>query len=239
MSSSEENVELERSTALALCQRRVSGLIVVPTTSDHGYLRAEVDRGIPVVFVDRPGNGIDADAILVDNEGGAADAVAALIERGHRRIAVLLDSLDIYTMRERLSGVERAFAASGVSIDSDLIAYTAHSPENAVQAMATMLDLPEPPTAVLCGNNRSTIGAVEEIWRRSVDVDVVGFDDFEMSRLLPQAVTIVDYDTRALGIASAQRLFDRIDGDTSASRRVLLPTQLVGRGGQWPVSARR
>ncbi len=236
ISSSEENDELERSTVLDLCQRRVSGLIVVPTSSDHSYLRAEVELGIPVVFVDRPGIGLEADAILVDNRGGASDAVAGLIARAHTRIGLLLDALDIFTMRERLAGAQKAMETAGLTFDDDIVSFTSHSPDDAVSALAGMLDLPDPPTAVLCGNNRSTIGAVEEIWRRSADVEVVGFDDFEMSRLLPQAVTIVDYDTEALGIASAERLFDRIAGDTSHPRQVLLPTRLVSRGGRWPVA---
>lgn len=234
MSSSEENVDLERSTALDLCQRRVSGLIVVPTTSDHGYLRSEVEQGIPVVFLDRPGNGLDADAILVDNQGGAALATERLIADGHRRIAVLFDSLDIFTMRERLAGVRAAVDVAGLTLDARLTSFDVHSPDDAVAAMSTLLDAAEPPTAVVCGNNRATIGAVEEIWRRDADVEVVGFDDFEMSRLLPKPVTIVDYDTEALGIAAANRLFDRIDGDASAARQVLLPTRLVARGGAWP-----
>ncbi len=231
MASSEESPELERSTALALCQRRVSGLIIVPTSSDHSYLRPEVELGIPVVFVDRPGAGLDADSIVVDNRWGAYAAAERLLNAGHRRIALLLDSLSIFTMRERHAGVQDACAAFQVELNPELIAVGVHSPEQAVQTMAEMLSLDDPPTAVVCGNNRSTIGAVEEIWRRGAKVEVVGFDDFEMSRLLPQAVTIVDYDTAALGTIAADRLFERIAGDASPPSARLLPTHLVTRGG--------
>jgi LacI family transcriptional regulator len=234
MASSEENPDIERSLALDLCQRRVSGLLVVPTSADHSYLKREVDLGIPIVFVDRPGTGLEADAIVVDNRGGARLAIDHLLEAGHRRIGLLMDSLAIHTMRERLGGANEALAAAGISADAALTCENVHSPDDAIRAMSRMLDLPQPPTAVLCGNNRSTVGAVEELWRRRVSVEVVGFDDFEMSRLLPQPVTIVDYDTSALGTLAAEQLFARIDGAASEPVKQLLPTHLVTRGGSRP-----
>jgi LacI family transcriptional regulator len=235
IASSEEDPVIERSLALDLCQRRVSGLIVVPTSSDHSYLKPEADLGIPVVFVDRPGTGLESDVVMLDNRGGARRAVEALIRSGHRRIGVMMDSLEIYTMRERLAGAQEALVAAGIPQDPELAAGGVHSPDDAIAAMARMLDLPQPPTAMFCGNNRSTIGVVEELWSRGVRLDVVGFDDFELSRLLPQKVTIVDYDTTALGTVAAQRLFDRIDGADGAATEQLLPTELVTRGGSWPV----
>lgn len=231
MASSEEDPTLERTLALELCQRRVMGLIIVPTDTSHEYLREEMELGIPVVFLDRPGVGISADEVLVDNRGGAEAAIAHLVDAGHRRIGFLFDSLDIYTMRERLAGARAALKLAGVTIDDALVVTDIHLPEHASSAIAHMLALADPPTAILCGNNRSTVGAVEEIWRQSADIEVAGFDDFEMSRLLPRTVTTVGSDIVALGTTAAEQLIARIDGDSSAPRRTLLPAHLVERGG--------
>ncbi len=238
MASSEESPEIERSLALDLCQRRVSGLIVVPTNTDHSYLKPEVELGISVVFVDRPGYGLAADAIIADNRGGARTAIEHLLTAGHRRIAILIDSLEIYTMRERLAGAQEQLTNAGFDLDPALVANDVHSPDDAMVAMSRMLALVDPPTAVFCGNNRATVGAVEELWRRNTTIDVVGFDDFEMSRLLPQPVTIVDYDTVALGRSAAERLFARINGDGSEFADTLLATRLITKGLR-PLSDRR
>lgn len=234
MASSEEDPVLERALTLDLCQRRVMGLVIVPTNASHEYLRQEVELGIPVVFVDRPGVDLDADEVLADNRGGAARVIAQLVSGGHRRIGFLFDSLEIYTMRERLAGARAALDLAGISLDDDLVVTDIHAPEHASAAISAMLKLAEPPTAVLCGNNRSTVGAVEEIWRRGANIDVAGFDDFEMSRILPRPVLTVSSDTIALGTAAAERLMARIDGDSSPARRTLLPTSLVSRGGWSP-----
>ncbi|MDM4762062.1 LacI family DNA-binding transcriptional regulator [Galbitalea sp. SE-J8] len=229
MASSEESADTERTLALDLCQRRAGGLLVVPTRADHAYLAAEIRLGTPVVFIDRPAEGLEADAVLIDNRGGAAAAIADLVARGHRRIGLLLDALAIFTMTERLEGARAAFAEAG--LEADIIVTDLHRPAQAAEAASALLASADPPTALFCANNRITVGAVEAILRAGSAVDVAGFDDFEVSHLLPFEVLIVDYDTRALGERAAELLLRRMDGDDSPLERVLLPTELVRRGG--------
>lgn len=229
MASSEESADTERELVLDLCQRRVGGLIVVPTRADHSYLAIEAKLGTPVVFIDRPAEGLEADAVLIDNRGGSAAAVAELAGRGHRRIALLLDALAIFTMTERLEGAREALAAAG--IDAELVVTDLHTPAQAEAAVERLMGGPDAPTALFCANNRITVGAVEALVRRGIRLDVAGFDDFEMSQLLPFEVVIVDYDTRAMGDRAAEILLRRIGGDESPVERVLMPTTLVRRGG--------
>ncbi|BFM25604.1 LacI family transcriptional regulator [Microbacterium testaceum] len=231
MASSEEDADLERTLALDMCQRQVGGLIVVPTAADHSYLAREVELGTPVVFLDRPGSGIPADAILLDNRGGARDAVAELLEAGHRRIAVLLDAPSIYTMAERREGVRDAFAAAGRALDPALVVEGLHTPADARDAMERLLDSADPPTAVFCTNNRLTIGALETILPRGADVAIAGFDDFELSRLLPRRIRLVDYDVADLGARATETLLARGADPATGSHTHLIPTRLVDRGG--------
>ncbi len=231
MASSEEDAETERTLALDLCQRQVGGLIVVPTADDHGYLAREVELGTPVVFLDRPGSGIPADAILLDNRGGARAAVAELLTAGHRRIALLLDRRSIYTMGERWAGVEEAFTAAGRAPDPALVIDGLHTPAMARDAMQRLLDGPDAPTAVFCANNRVTIGALEAILPTGADVAVAGFDDFELSRLLPRRIRVVDYDVADLGTRAAETLLARAATPATGSHTHLIPTRLVDRGG--------
>ena len=58
----------------------------------------------------------------------------------------------------------------------------------------------------------------------------IGFDDVALSDLLAPALTVIAQDPYELGRAAAEVLFERLDGDTSPPRRVVLPTRLVPRG---------
>src|SRR5690242_14104013 len=80
--SSAEDPEREQELVLALCARRVDGLIVIPAADDHRYLEPEIKAGVATVFVDRPAGRIDADVVLSDNFGGARAGVAHLIGGG-------------------------------------------------------------------------------------------------------------------------------------------------------------
>ena len=51
--STEEDPEREKELVQELCQRRVDGLVVVPTYADHSFCREEIEMGTPMVFIDR------------------------------------------------------------------------------------------------------------------------------------------------------------------------------------------
>jgi LacI family transcriptional regulator len=228
--SSEEDPQREQQLLRDLCSRRVDGLLIVPAGYDHSFLRPEVEMGTPVVFLDRPAGGLLADTVLLDNRGGAQAGVRRLLEHGHRRIGILLDSVAVYTMRERVGGAQEALAEAGIAYDERLVAQGVRDPETAAAAAAGMLDTDEPPTAFFSLNNRITVGVLQELWRRKSQVEVVGFDDFELSFLMPQRFTVVAHDTRQLARTAADLLFQRIAGERSWPRTVTLPTSLLERG---------
>ena len=229
-SSLEENPDRERDLILELCQRRVDGLLVVPAGDDHAYLRVEMDMGIHAVFLDRPPVGIEADTVLIDNQGGASAAVRQLIADGHRRVGILMDTPGIYTTRARLAGVRSALSATGADLAEVTIVDGLHDPASAAAAMGRLLELADPPTAIFCGNNRSTIGALTEAIRRQAEVSIIGFDDFESSSLIPRRFGVVTYDDRELGRQGAELLFRRIEGSRTPPVRRVLPTRLEPRG---------
>ncbi|MFF4619033.1 LacI family DNA-binding transcriptional regulator [Nonomuraea jabiensis] len=159
--SSEEDAGRERALLLEMCQRRVDGLLVVPAgDADHVYLRPEIERGTPVVFLDRPPRNLLADTVLIDNVGGARQAIEHLVAAGHERIGVISDWLSISTMAERLTAAQEALERAGVPYRADLIKYGLHTVPDAQAAVAEMLAGPEPPTAIFALNNRLTLGAL-------------------------------------------------------------------------------
>jgi LacI family transcriptional regulator len=229
--SSEEDAERERTLLLDLCQRRVDGLLVVPAGPDHSYLRREVEMGMPVVFLDRPPGRLQADTVLLDNRGGAAAGMARLLRDGHSRVGVLIDSLAVYTMRERVAGVRAALHDAGVGYDEAMVRDHVKTPDDAAGAVAELLDGADPPTAFFCANNRITIGALHELWRRDANgVELIGFDDFELSHLMPRPVTVIAYDTVQLARTATELLFRRIAGDRTRPVTMVLPTRLVDSG---------
>jgi LacI family transcriptional regulator len=237
--SSAEDPEREQELALALCARRVDGLVVVPAGDDHRYLQPEMDAGVATVFVDRPPGGLEADVVLTDNAAGARDGVEHLIAHGHRRIGFLGDRPGIPTAGERLRGYRAAMADAGLPVAPQWVSMGPTDPVRVRTDAERMLGGAEPVTAFFSGNNRVTITLVRVLAGqpggpgqpgRSGRVAVVGFDDFELADLLPVPVTVVAQDPALLGRTAAGLLFQRLAGAAEAPHRVALATRLIARG---------
>ncbi|MFD7614933.1 LacI family DNA-binding transcriptional regulator [Streptomyces sp. NPDC059828] len=229
--SSAEDPDREQELVLALCARRVDGLIVIPAGDDHRYLEPEIKAGIATVFVDRPAGRIDADAVLSDSFGGSRAGVAHLIAHGHRRIGFIGDQPRIHTAQERLRGYHSAMEDAGLPVDERWVSLGSTEPERVTAAVEQMLSGPEPVTALFAGNNRVTVTAVRVLAGREAPagpVALVGFDDIELADLL--GITVIAQDAAALGRTAAERLFRRLDGAAEEPSRVKLTTRLLARG---------
>jgi DNA-binding LacI/PurR family transcriptional regulator len=236
--SSDDNLRREREVISAFCARRVDGLIVVPVTGSHRFLRVQLAAGTKVVCADRPADGLAVDTVVVDNRNGARGAVRHLLDRGHRRIGFLGDRDDIWTVQERYAGFAEALATAGLEPDPGLTRRGVQTRAAAAQAAASLARLPSPPTALFASNDLMTMGAIEGLQGRASHIALVGFDEFALADKLTPRVTVVAQDPAAIGATAAQLLFARIDGDTSPPRDVVLRTRLVVRGsGEIPPAA--
>ncbi|MFJ3788827.1 LacI family DNA-binding transcriptional regulator [Kitasatospora sp. NPDC090091] len=236
--SSAEDPARERQLALAFCARRIDGLLIVPAGGDHRYLLPETAAGTPVVFLDRPGAGLDADAVLSDNAVGARAGVRHLIRHGHRRIGFVGDLPHIHTSAERLRGYREAMTEAGLPVDEQWIATGPSDRVTVGRAVARLTAGPGAVTALFTGNNRITLAALHHLPSGAGRPALVGFDDLELADLLAPGLTVVAQDPAGLGTAAARLLFDRIDGEHGPARRIEVPTRLIVRGsGEIPPAA--
>lgn len=173
-----------------------------PPSIDH--LRSALDRGLRLVAFDRepqPGDPPALRSVSVDNDTGARLATEHLLELGHRRIGFLTGPVTTISRRRRLAGYESALAQVGVDDDRRLVWEGAVSDYGGAESaelgragMTALLQLDDPPTAVLAVNDMYAIGActaVRDSGRDVPDVSVVGFDDIVLAALHNPPLTTV------------------------------------------------
>ncbi|MGW5192915.1 LacI family DNA-binding transcriptional regulator [Kribbella sp. NPDC004138] len=237
LGSVDEDPEGEKRAIQELVSRQVAGLMIVPDQGDHAFLQG---AGVPVVFVDRPATGIDADIVMVDNEGGGRLAAEHLLQQGHQRIAILL-APSYYTIGRRLRGFRRAHRSAGIDVDESLVIQLPEgNAEAAEKATREVMLRPDPPTAIFASTNFLAEGVLRALGELSgPEPAVVGFDDFRLADMLPTPVTVVASDIAELGRSAARLLLDRASGtDTRPPQRIVLPCALIERGsGERPPSA--
>lgn len=226
----DEDPAAERRVINELIRRRIAGLIIVPDQADYSFLSDDLPARTPVIFADRPGEGIAADSVLNRQRGGGYAATRHLISHQHDRIAVLVAPA-YYTTGYRLRGYRRALREAGIEPDAALIRRLRRgSVEAAADATAALLAMHDPPTAIFATTNLLSEGATRSIRHHNRRVALVGFDDFRFADMLPDPVTVAAADPVTIGTTAMELLLDRIRGSTAPHQRIVLPATLIERG---------
>jgi len=230
--SSNESVDEEIKRLRLLSGRLVDGIVMIPTSDRGAHVREIQGRGIRVVFIDRLASGIEADAVLVDNEGGARQATEALIADGYRRIGFLGAGLDVMTARERYAGYRSAMAAAGLVVEEAYTSFGNLHIESGYRSMEAMLSRPDAPEAYFIVNADTHVGATNYLMtagrQRRDRIVFASFDEMPFSPLLQFCRYSVSQPIADMGTLAARMLLGRIErGQGGAPEIARLKTTLI------------
>ena len=249
-SNARDNAE-ELRTLQQLGSDPVAGLIIwanaQPTDETKAILRDYQQRQIPIVFVDRLIEGIEADYVASDNFGGACHLVCHLIELGHRHIVYLMPNIrSLLPVEERCRGYRAALRQHSLPAyapwkinslgsyefyETDIYTLVSEQSEQIGEQVMRLLDAAHPkPTAIVCTNDILAIITMSALRRAGCrvpdDVSVVGFDDISMSSYVEVPLTTVSQNAYELGRAAARMLVERFDGCSAPPRCHTVATRL-------------
>ena len=175
----------------------------------------------------------ESDYAGADNRTGAELAIEHLHERGHRNIAFLGGKPHSSARQERFAGFSQKAAALDLETDSIHSVTSPVSREGGFDAMLSLLNQPNPPTAALCYNDVVAFGALHALQSKNLhpgrDFGIVGFDNIADAALVRPALTTVSIAPSEIGNAAIELLLDRIEEPDRAPRKVILPPKLVVR----------
>lgn len=235
VASTHRDPEQEHAVIRRMLQRRVAGLLVVPTGQQSTWLSAAPG---PVVLVDRGAPGTAVDLVDIDDQQAAFDAVTHLISHGHRRIGYIGDSTSIPTSAARLRGYHDALHAHGIEVRDDL-ATSAATTREAAEAAHALLDnaasygarSSDRMTAIFSATTRASLGAIPVLHsRQRTHLAFVGLGDFAMADALVPGVTVIDHSGQRVGNAAALRLLARLNDTALPVEHIRLAAPLVQRG---------
>lgn len=150
-------------------------------------------RDIRVVFFgDRPPDPRQA-CVCVDDHGGSRLLTEHLLQLGHRRIGLLCGALDRSSSLDRRAGHLAALEAAGVASDPELVTAYDWTLPGGRAAAAMLLDLPDPPTAILAAHPVLAAGALLELRDRGLqipgDVSLASFFESDHIRYVAPSIT--------------------------------------------------
>jgi len=211
------------------------GAVLTLPEESNRELRALMRQGLPFVVID-PRIPLDETipAVSAGHAAGARDATEHLLSLGHRRIGAITGPPTWMASTERLDGYRAALAAAGVLPDPALVRPSDFRVESGQEAAASLLDLPDRPTAIFAFNDNIAIGVLQAARARGLrvpeDISVVGFDDSEHSALVSPALTTVRQPLAEMGRMAVSLLLRLIENQSVETLRIELATRLVVRG---------
>lgn len=217
-------------------QRAVGAVGVVGLTlaQPDALLLAAHEAGLPVVMVD-PVDTQEAQVVSIGatNWSGGRTATEHLLGLGHRRIAWVGGPSGSAAARDRLHGYRAALDAAGVDVDPALVRSDEFAVETGTRHARELLRLPDPPTAVIAGDDEIAVGVLAAAQELDVPVpaglSVVGFDDTPQASWTSPRLTSVHQPLDGMGRMAVETVLGMAAGVEPASWSVQLATTLVVR----------
>lgn len=198
-----------------LYEAQVAGVILVPTRQPRPDTVTLLQR-VPVVQFVRRVPRLGGDWLGIDDKGALRLATAHLAGLGHRRIGFVGGHQALSSGRRRCAGYRAAMTEAGLAVPPDLVRQGPPRPDFAREAVAALLALPDPPTALVTAGSRIAHGAIEAIEAAGVavpdDLSFIGFGDTAWYRWWRGGATTLDLPIRAIALAAGTLLAARIGG---------------------------
>ncbi len=218
---------------------RADGIIMVPTGKNVNYINQILEMGPRIVFLDRLADGIECDAVLVNNCEGAYLAVKHLIDNGFKKIAIINGFIDLTTGKERLKGYLKALTEAGIPKNDEYIKICKVNEKKVNKLLLELLESDDKPDAIFTSREYDTFNTIKIIKKLKLkipeDIAITGFDDSysKWSRITSPSITCVRQPLHELGETAAELLFKKINNIHTNLRDkpqvVILNTDLVVR----------
>lgn len=223
--------------------RGTLGALSVLYLPDAATIRRLEAAHVPLVIIDppvEPGGAIRS--VGTTNWQGGMTATRHLIDLGHRRIAAIGGPDNLWSCRARIDGYRSALSRAGLPAEETLVRCDALNPDGGRRQAAGLLALPDPPTAIVAGNDAQAFGVLQALAERGLrcpeNLSVTGFDDVPIATWATPPLTTVRQPLAAMAATAFWMLTSPGAGSDVGPRHLELDTALVIRRSTTPPAGR-
>ncbi|KAA9349838.1 LacI family DNA-binding transcriptional regulator [Larkinella humicola] len=234
---SRNDYERERLAISNLVKHGIDGIIVslASETQNNSHFLEVNKHGIPIVFFDRVAKNMPNSCVYVDLTAGAIEAVEYLVARGLTKIALLNGPGTLQATDERLKGYVTVLNKHGIAISRPYVRSVNLTKEDTAKKMNELLDLDEPPQAILAFNDYVALDAMQVCRQRGLvinqDIHFVSFSNLPFCSYLEQPpIASIEQFPYEMGTKAIQLLLPAIeDPQHYTPEKVIIPYQLIVR----------
>lgn len=208
--------ELELHYLTLFRNMQTRGIIFIGSPLEEKHVGIIEKSGIPFLLVGQISQFSSIPSVHVDNITASYEAVTYLIQKGHRKIAMIRGSGEISVGDHRFQGYRQALADAGIPVHEDWVVESGFSVEDGMKAMRKIVESGSRPTAVFCASDWMAVGAMNELMDRGLripeDIAVFGFDGSYVSSVMRPKLSTVEYSATEIGMTAARNLVKMMKG---------------------------
>jgi LacI family transcriptional regulator len=234
LSNSDQNKDKELHLLNTMLGKQVDGIVFMGGNISEEHV-AEFKRSpAPIVLAGSLEDSEQVPSVNIDYEQATFDAVNTFIEKGHKRIAMVIGPFhEPINKEKKLVGYKKALEAAGISVEEDLIVEGDYTYDSGIEAFERLLELSDKPTAIYVGSDEMAVGVVHGAQDKGYsvpdDFEVISSDNTRISLMVrPQLTTVIQplYDIGAV----AMRLLTKFMNKEKVSEHiVVLPHRIEHR----------
>ena len=231
IASSYEQYEEEKQCLENLINIRVEGVMacISQETTDYSHFEALEELNIPLAFFDRVCLPDKFSSVVADNQESARIATEHLLQNGSKRVGFIGGADYLGIVKKRKEGYLEALQKYNIPIEDALIICEKMTPEEGCEATKRLLNLPNPPDAILAMNDTLAFAAMKEIKNNNLripqDIALIGYTDDTHSNYVEPALTAIAHNTYEMGTTACRLLLKQIQ-EGGIPEQVVVPTLL-------------
>jgi len=247
ITNTDEDIAAERQAIETLIEKRVDGMILVPSTAAvHDHLEPRRLGSTPVVLIDRRLDGLRMTSVTTDDFIGTEEAVKHAVSLGHKRFGFLIatagvkgmstdrPAILISSIEERVNGFMNGMVEAGIKPKAQTWIYCEDNPTISEAAVAKLLDGPKPPTIIMASNNDMALAVLKVAGNRQLvfgrDISLITVDDSQWLAAMSPGITVVARPVEEVGRIAVEKLLAEIEHPGQTTEKIVLPTELIARG---------
>lgn len=204
---------------------------------DEEGLQQLLQQNAPAVLVNS-GSIRGRGSVMLDDANGARIATEHLLGLGHRRVGIVGGTPTTPTARQREKGFRAAMREAGVRVRSDLCTNFGYTPNSGKAALTTLLERPNPPTALFVANVNAALGVLAAAHKQGLalpdDLSVTAMHDVWMADSTWPPLTTVRMPLYDLGLEAVRGLVAQLNGAQHQQKVIDTPPQLIIRASTAP-----
>ena len=228
---SEKDLEVKNINLLRA--KQVEGIVMISWDIDKDVVGLLEDSGIPAVYISKTTRDFDIYNVSINNNSAVKDMTNFLLDRGHKKIALLNTTFQTNLADERLTGYRDAIVDRGLKVNEGFIKSCGPTFDDGYMAVKEMRESKVDVDAIFATSDEVAIGAINACfdlgYKVPEDISVVGFYDIEFSKMCRPKLTTVKQPLYDMGAVAIRMIIKMVKGIEIDEKKVELPYTISDR----------